>query len=775
MKTQRSFEIPMQWRLPLVVGCIAVVFGLDLLTPRGIVDGALYVLPLWYARRIAWRHAIFVVAAVVTGLEILGYFVSPDGVDIFTSLTNRGLVILVIWATTVALYLNNANLTKLSQANVMLDQRSGELNAAKGLLEDQLRTVQKAERELQASEHQYRELFESSSDALLLFATDTGQVIDANEMASALYGYERDEFLTKTSADLSAEPEKTSRSIREAQLNPGQVINVPLRLHRKKDGTVFPVEVTARLIVRDKQSVIFTAIRDITERLRAEKRLQLLSRAIEQSVNVVLITDAEGHIQYANPQFTKITGYTLEEVIGRKPSILKSGETQPEVYAKLWNTILSGQEFHGIFHNKKKNGDLYWESLTISPVLNPEGVITHFVGIQEDISERRLLGDQIHQSQKMEAVGQLAGGIAHDFNNLLTVVLGNQQLLEGMLKDQPEASELLQDASKAAWRGAELCKRVLAFSRRQKLSPESIAVNELVEGMEKLLRRTLGQKVEVRLELGSDLAAIVVDPGQLENAILNLALNAHDAMPEGGTLSISTTDFATDEHYLARHPEMPAGQYVVIEVSDTGQGMTPDIVARVFEPFFTTKEIGKGSGLGLSMVYGFLKQSGGHARIYSEPGVGTSVKLYFPAAPSHTETRRLQLPVQLDEARGGSERILVVEDDAEVRATMIAMLLNLGYAVWEADSGAAGLEVLHREGKNVDLLLSDVVMPGGMDGDELSKQARALFPDLKVVLISGFSRSHTRYGQVPVAGAMFLNKPFRKDELARMLRQVLDA
>ena len=546
---------------------------------------------------------------------------------------------------------------------------------------------------------------------------------------------------------------------------------------RHKNGTYRWLRDESRL-VRDavgKAAEIVGSWFDITERKEAEKQFQLLLRAIEQSVNIVVITDAEGHIEYANPQFTRTTGYTLAEVLGLKPGILKSGETPLKVYAEMWSTIRSGKEWRGTFHNKKKNGELYWDSVTISPVLNPEGVITHFVGVQEDIDERKALEEQFRQSQKMDAVGQLAGGIAHDFNNLLTVVLGNLQLLEEPLKDQPETSALLQDASKAAWRGAELCQRILAFSRRQILSPESVAVNDLLQGMEQLLQRTLGGRVKVHMELAPDLPAVVVDSGQLENAILNLALNGYDAMPNGGTLSISTAAFVPDADYVAQQPDVKAGEFVVIEVSDTGAGMTPDVVARAFEPFFTTKETGKGSGLGLSMVYGFLKQSGGHARIYSESGIGTSVKLYFPAAPAHSLTQRLQRPAQSGEVRGGSEHILVVEDHAEVRRTVTATLSALGYLVLEADSGAAGLETLRRQGRNIDLLLSDMVMPGGMDGYELVKQGRALFPNLKVVLVSGYSRSHLHSGRSSIAGVAFLNKPFRKDELARVLRQVLDS
>lgn len=653
MHTAPTSWISMRWRLALVVGGIAAVFIIDLLTPRGIDNLALYLLPIWYAGRLTWRHGIVAAAATATGLLIMGLLLSPEGASVITSMVNRSVVLFLIWVTAGALHLNRANLLKLGKAHDQLTQRTEELKKAKERLEGELQSRREVDAALQASEKRFRKLFDANMIALAFWRED-GTVTDANDAWLSMIGYTREDLAAGNVNWRKATP--------------------PEYVHLDQKGA---------------------------EELGA-------------------------------------TGICLPF---EKEYVRKDGSRVP---------VLVG-------------------AASIDPTTG--GAVTYVV----DLTKLKTLEGQFRQAQKMEAVGQLAGGIAHDFNNLLTVILGNLQLLEEPLKNRPEESGLLNDATKAAWRGAELCQRILAFSRRQHLSPEGIAVNELLSGMEELLRRTLGGNAEVRLEMAPELMPVVVDRGQLENAILNLALNAHDAMPNGGTLSIRSAAFTADENFAAQRGDVKAGEFVVIEVSDTGQGMTPDVAARAFEPFFTTKETGKGSGLGLAMVYGFLKQSGGHVRIYSETGVGTSVKLYLPAAPPHTSTQRRRRPVQSGEVRGGSECILIVEDDANVRSVVTSMVSALGYAVLSVDSGAAGLEMLRQQGAQIDLLLSDVVMPGGMDGYELVKQGRALFPDLKAVLVSGFVRSHASNERPSAAGIVLLNKPFRRDELARILRQVLDA
>ncbi len=378
---------------------------------------------------------------------------------------------------------------------------------------------------------------------------------------------------------------------------------------------------------------------------------------------------------------------------------------------------------------------------------------------------------QLVQAQKMEAIGNLTGGMAHDFNNLLGVIIGNADLLREGLKAQPEMNELVTDVLEAALRGAELTARLLAFARRQPLRPERIEVNKLVSDITKLLQRTLGEHIEISLDLAPNLWLTEVDPAQLESAITNLATNARDAMHKGGRLMIATRNAHLDADYADQHLETKPGDYVMVEVSDTGSGIPPELVGRIFEPFFTTKEQGKGTGLGLSMVFGFIRQSGGHINVYSEPGVGTTFRLYLPrdahegvAAPAQAA------PLSTE---GGGETILVVEDNAKLLATVVKQLAGLGYRLLTAEGPAAAMAIIENGGP-IDLLLSDVIMPGGMSGLELARSAVSRRPDLKVLLTSGFP--DTRFGDDSNRKLDWplLSKPYRKEELARAVRATLD-
>ncbi|MEX2200756.1 MAG: ATP-binding protein [Dongiaceae bacterium] len=420
-------------------------------------------------------------------------------------------------------------------------------------------------------------------------------------------------------------------------------------------------------------------------------------------------------------------------------------------------------------------GDL---SARISPP-HPRGelgeLIRVFNGAAESLQQQRAAIDDLNrklgQSQKMEAVGQLTGGIAHDFNNLLTVILGNAAALSEGLGDNQRLRALAEMTERAAERGAELTSRLLAFARRQPLEPRSMDINQQVAGMDKLLRRTLGEDIEIRMVQGSDLWTAMVDPGQLESAILNLSINARDAMPKGGRLTIETANVYLDEAYVAGQIEVEPGEYVMVAVSDSGTGMDGTTLERVFEPFFTTKEVGKGSGLGLSMVYGFVKQSNGHVRIYSEAGQGSTVKLYLPRARAEDE-RRDAAPANAVTA-GGRERILLVEDDELVRDHVARQLSSLGYDVVTARDGSEAIDVLKR-GDHFDLLFTDVVMPGGIGGRQLAEAAQKLRPDLPVLFTSGYTENAIVHNGRLDPGVHLLQKPYRRQDLATKVRAVLD-
>jgi len=381
------------------------------------------------------------------------------------------------------------------------------------------------------------------------------------------------------------------------------------------------------------------------------------------------------------------------------------------------------------------------------------------------------LNARLRQSQRLEAVGQLTGGVAHDFNNLLTVVLGNAELLAEQCEANPQQRMLAEMIGAAAQRGADLTQRLLAFARKQALDPKAVDLNQLVAGIDPMLRRTLGEHIEIELIRGAGLWLALVDQGQLENALLNLCVNARDAMPTGGRLTLETANARLDADYAERNIDVLPGQYVMLAVSDTGGGIAPGNLQRVFEPFFTTKEKGKGTGLGLAMVYGFIKQSFGHVSIYSEAGQGTTVKLYLPRPIG--EQAETSEPARSDVPVGGTETILLVEDDEGVRRYACEQLRSFGYRVIEAADGPSALAIIEQR-DDLDLLFTDVVMPGGMNGRALADAARQVRPGLRVLYTSGYTENAiVHHGRLD-AGALLLTKPYRRSELDRAIRSALD-
>lgn len=545
---------------------------------------------------------------------------------------------------------------------------------------------------------------------------------------------------------------------------------------KRRNGTTFPMELSVGEAHQDGASNFVGIIRDLTERERAEKALQegaaRLKAVVDTAVDGVILIDDHGRVLMFNPACERLFGYPESEVLGQNVKILMPPPFKAEHDGYLGNYLRTGdpkiigigREVSGL----RKDGSTFPMDLSVGEA-KQEGEVV-FVGIIHDLTERKRTEEQLVQAQKMETVGQLSGGIAHDFNNLLTVIIGNADTLGDKLRSRPDLRQLCDSIVNAGDRGAELTRRLLAFSRRQTLRPAVIDCNRLIEGMKVLLRRALREDIEIATKLDLDAISAFADPAQLESAILNLALNAQDAMPGGGLLRIATSSVSLDQHYRDNHPEVAAGDYVLITVTDDGEGMSPEVCERAFEPFFTTKEVGKGSGLGLSMVYGFIKQSNGHVAIYSEIGLGTTVRLYLPAAQpgrSADETADIEREVPT-----GSGSILVVEDDPFVRGYAVGTLESLGYHVTTAANGQEALDKLARDTK-FDVLFSDVVMPGGISGRDLAERAHKMQPDMKVLLTSGYALDILAARGPLNEKLMILNKPYRKAELAIRLREIL--
>jgi len=533
---------------------------------------------------------------------------------------------------------------------------------------------------------------------------------------------------------------------------------------------------TSKMPFRDKDGKIigtFGVSKDITAMKQVEAQLRQLSRAVEQSPASILITDPAGNITYVNPKFTAITGYAFEEALGKNPRILKSGETPPEAYVELWRTITAGKEWNGQFHNKKKNGELYWEWASISPIFNAGGQITHFLAVKEDITERKRMEDLLFKSQKMETVGKLAGGVAHEFNSILTAIIIQSELL---VEDLPPGGPLAQNAveiRKAAERAATLTRQLLAYGRKQFLRPEILDLNLVIAGMNGMLRHLMGaETVAVKIIPAAGLHLVKADAGQMEQVIVNLALNARAAMPNGGQLTLETTNVTLEQESIGRYPELKPGSYVMLAVTDTGTGMSEEVKAHVFEPFFTTKDVGLGPGLGLSTCYGIIKQSGGHISVYSEPGRGTTFKIYLPQAPTDPASRPPSSPSSA--LPGGTETILLAEDDPALNDMAAALLRRLGYTVLTAANGVEALNVKQQPATgHIDLLLTDVVMPH-MSGKELADRMRALYPHTRILFISAYTENASIQQGVLAAGVAFLQKPFTPSALAHKVWEVLN-
>ena len=506
-----------------------------------------------------------------------------------------------------------------------------------------------------------------------------------------------------------------------------------------------------------------------------EMRFRLLVEGVTDYA--IYMIDSAGQVVNWNPGAERIKGYTRDEILGQHFSAFYTPEDQA---AKVPDQALSTARKAGKYEAEgwrvRKDGSRFWASIVINAIRDSGGHLLGFAKITKDLTERRAADERARQAQKMEGIGQITGGVAHDFNNLLTIIIGNLETLQRNLDGRTPGDDRLLRAADNAMRGARraetLTQRLLAFARQQPLEPKPVELGRLVTNMSDLLRRTLGEHITVETVLDGGLWRALADPNQLELAILNLAVNARDAMPGGGKLTLETANAYLDDKYAAAQVEVLPGQYVMLAVTDNGSGMPPDVLARAFDPFFTTKDVGHGTGLGLSQVYGFVKQSRGHVKLYSEVGVGTTVKLYLPRAHAVHAVAESEPDEPVVRGRAG-ETILVVEDDEDVRTYSCETLRDLGYNVLEAKDARAGLELLGRH-PEVGVLFTDVGLPGGMNGRELAETARKRKPGIGVLFTTGYARNAIVHEGRLEPGVRLITKPFTRGTLASKLRDILD-
>jgi len=666
-------------------------------------------------------------------------------------------------------------LKKRGGATALISLRAVKINDDRflGFCQD-ISQLRKNEQTLQASHAQIQYIIDNTWD--IIFQIDLqGNYTYANAAAGRATGYPLDELLKMNMWQLSP-PDQHALLKNRMQT---QIANEALEktfeleiLHR--DGHRLWLEITSSRVVNiaGKLTGIQGVAREISGRKQAETQLRKLSLAVEHSPVSIIITDTAGNIEYVNPKFSEVSGYAPAEVCGKNPRLLKGDETRPEEYQRLWHDLTAGQQWRGTFHNRKKSGELYWESASISPITDEVGRITHFLAIKEDITKQKTLEEQVRQMQKMEAFGQLAGGVAHDFNNILAIVQMQASTLRMNPDLSPEIADQASEIETAAQRGANLTRQLLMFSRRQPLKPCDLNLNDILTSITKMLQRILGEDIQMQFKYAPEPLFIHADASMMGQVLMNLAVNSRDALPKGGQLSIETTAVEFDETTVNSSAQSRPGAFACLSVSDTGSGIPPEILPRIFEPFFTTKDIGKGTGLGLATVFGIVQQHQGWINVSSEAGRGTTFRIYLPrlagpAKPAHAKPSP-------ETICGGHETILLVEDDVPLRRVARIVLTNLGYRVLEAADGTEALRLWQANRHDIRLLVTDLVMPGGMTGKELAEELLKHNPKLKVIYASGYSRGIASKDLHLEEGVNFITKPFSSRNFAQIIRKQLD-
>ena len=631
-----------------------------------------------------------------------------------------------------------------------------------------------AEAALRLSQTRLRAIVESSAVGILVMDL-AGRLRDANAAFQSMIGYTLEELRRLHVLELSVEEDRPGVRAAFAAILRGERKHAVLEhRHRRAGGETIWVRLTLSL-VRDpdgRPELFLAVVEDITERRAAEERVRFQANLLDAVGEAVVAVDLQGRILYWNRMAELLSGWSADEVLGREfPGVTPAsllGESVEEMTARA----LAGGTPSAEIGFRRRDGTTFPALLSLAPVRGADGTVQGLVGVASDLTERKRLEEQLAQAQKMEAIGRLAGGIAHDFNNLLTAISGHVELLLEQLAHGDPLREDLVEIRAATTRAVDLTRQLLAFSRRQVLRPRIVQLSSIIEEMANLLRRLIGEDIRLVLDSDPQLGYVWADPGQLGQVLLNLVVNARDAMPEGGTLSIRAENTDTASGLVPGEPEPGPGPFVVLTVADTGIGMSREVQEKIFEPFFTTKEPGKGTGLGLATVYGIVKQSGGLVEVESEPGQGTTFRVYLPRVDAPAPPHPGPAPVPASPA--GLETILLVEDEAAVRSFVRKVLRRKGYNVLEAASRPEALRLSRAYRAPIHLLLTDVVMPE-MGGREIADRLTAERPGMRVLFTSGYTEDAVVDRGVLIPGIRFLGKPFTPQDLTRKVREVLDA
>jgi PAS domain S-box-containing protein len=635
-------------------------------------------------------------------------------------------------------------------------------------------TRREAERALVESETLFRNLFQEHAAVKLIIDPDTGKIVDANRAAAEFYGWSQDRLKEMRIQEINTLPPEEARAEIEKARSKKRV-QFEFR-HRRSDGSIRDVEVFSSRIEAKGRTFLHSIVHDITGRKQAERALResehKFRMIVENSRDIIYTLSVQGEFLFVSPAITHLLGYAETELLGRTFQSLIHPDDVAACEELFRRSIQEGVRVPGFeYRVRHAGGEWRWHNSSGSAVHDAQGNLLHFQGVARDITEHHKLEEQLRQSQKMESVGRLAGGVAHDYNNMLSVILGYTELaLASVIPSDPLHADLL-EIFHAARRSADITRQLLAFARQQTIDPEVLDLNASVESLLKMLRRLIGEDIDLAWLPGSGLWPLRMDPSQLNQILANLCVNARDAIADVGKITIETANVTFDETYCATHVGFLPGPYVLLAVSDNGCGMGKEILAHLFEPFFTTKGIGKGTGLGLATIYGIVKQNKGFINVYSEPGKGSTFRIYLPRhtgqAVDALKTKSGEIP------KGGGETVLVVEDEEAILKLAQKILEGMGYRVLTAGGPVDAIGLAGRHGDKIHLLITDVVMPE-MNGRELSERLRSMHPELKCLFMSGYTANAIAHHGVLDQGVRFLQKPFSTNELARKVREALD-